>query len=113
METATFEVKATPVGGRVHVNGKDVTPKIGAAEIRIADGQPTTLVLFLNGHGTVEGEGIVEVINPAEADAEVICAFLAGIDPDQLDSDALNGADASMNLTAAMLSTLQRYARGE
>lgn len=113
MDVAKFVVRATPFGAAIEVNGDDISSQVGAAEIRVADGQPTTLTLHHIGEGSIEGEGIVQVVNPEQADADIICSFLAGIDPDQLDNDALNGADASSNVTAALLQTLQRYARGE
>lgn len=113
MDTASFRITARPLGATIVVNGDDVTHKIGVAELRVANGQPTVLTLHQHGDGIIEGEGIVQIVNPAQADADVICEFLAGIDPDQLDSDALSNADASTNLTAVMLKILQRYARGE
>lgn len=113
MDVASFTIKATPFGARIEVNGHDVTDQVGVAEIRVADGQPTTLTLHHIGDGTIEGQGIVQVVDPAQNDADIICGFLAMIDPDQLDSDALADADVSSNLTAAMLATLQRYARGD
>lgn len=113
MEVASFRLEVTPFGGRIHVNGEDVTDRVGIAELRVADGQPSTLTLHHIGEGSIEGEGIVNISNTADDAAEIICGFLESIDPDQLDADALNNADSATNLTAVMLKMLQRYARGE
>lgn len=114
MDVASFKIAASPFGATIEVNGQDITDQVGAAEIRVADGQPTTLTLHHIGDGTIEGQGIVQVVEPSDLDeVDLICSFLAGIDPDQLDNDALNDTDASANLTGAMLAQLQRYARGE
>lgn len=111
MDTARFTIQASPLGGRVQINDIDVTDQIGVCELRIADGQPTVLTLHRAAEGVIEGEGIVQIVH-AQEDADIICDFLDGIDPEQLDQDALNDADASSNLTAAMLEILKRYARG-
>lgn len=112
MEPARFAITATPLGGTITVNGEDVTDLVGIAELRVADGQPTVLTLHHAAEGVIEGEGIVHIVDGPADDGEIICAFLDGIDPAQLDNDALNNADVSTNLTAALLETLKRYARG-
>src|SRR4051812_48902457 len=106
MDTARFTIDAGPLGGRITVNDEDVTDRVGIAELRLANGQPTTLSLHLSGTGTIEGEGVVQILEPRD-DADIICGFLELVDPDELDNDGLNDADAGTNLTAAILKTLQ------
>lgn len=115
MRTSRILIDTTPFGGRIEVNGDDVTDQVGLAEIRVANGQPTTLSLHLLADGKIEGDAVVHVIDhqptPEGIDTDMVVAFLDSIDPDRLDHDALNNADASSNLTAVMLDTLKGYAR--
>lgn len=109
-----FRIDADQIGGRVEVDGEDVTAKLDAAHLRIQANQPTVLMLHLKPgcEGAIEGEGIVEVAVD-RPDAEVICEFLAGIDGAALERAAMNGCDASQSPTAVMLDVLQAWARGE
>lgn len=115
MRTSRILLDLTPFGGRIEVNGDDVTDQVGLAEVRVANGQPTTLSLHLLADGKIEGEGIVHVIDHQPTvegiDVDSVLAFLDSIDPDRLDHDALADTDASSNLTVVMLETLKGYAR--
>lgn len=60
---AKFGIEVLPVGyGRISVNGEDVTERVAGFRLLAAPGEPTLLVLHLNGAGEVTGEGIVQSI---------------------------------------------------
>lgn len=113
-QPVSFKISADQIGGRVEVDGEDVTSKVGSAMVQVQADQPTVLLLHMKPgcEGTIQGEGIVEVATD-RPDADVICEFLSGIDPNTLQSDALNGLDAGQNTTEVMLQVLQSYARGQ
>ncbi len=109
-----FRIDAQPVGGRITINGEDVTDRVAAAELRVGRYDPTVLTLHhLDGAGPIEGEGIVQVVEADDRDdADIICAFLEQIDPVQLEQDALMAQTAAGTLTGPMLQMLCAYARG-
>jgi hypothetical protein len=114
VEAASFRITARPLGGTIIVNGEDVSAKVGVTELRVADGQPTTLTLHQHGDGIIEGEGIVHfVARDDRTDADIISEFLAAVDPEQLDRDLMATADVSTDLNALTLQVLASYARGE
>ncbi len=111
--TARFAIDAQAVGGRIVVNGEDLSNQVVAAELRLAPTSPTALTLHMVPvAGLIEGEGIVQIAAEQPDDAEVICAFLAAVDPTQLEQDALMNPGPSGTLTATMLQVMAGYARG-
>lgn len=110
--SASFRIQALPVGGEVLVNGEDVTDRIAATNIRIGQTEPTVLTLHLTGEGTIEGEGIVHIVDEPTDPASIIAEFLAQVSPDQLEQDALMAHHSDETLTGAMLRVLASYATG-
>lgn len=111
---ATFTLEPDPLGGGpILVNGDNVAPIVTAAQLTIAPGQPTTLDLRVQGHGRIEGEGIVHVATEqtaADAQAEV-ADLLRGLDGDTIWTqmmddptvDLSNPAQAFLNHVADLL----------
>ncbi len=110
--SAHFTIDANQVGGRIIVDGQDVSTQVAAADLRVGTTEPTVLSLHLTAVGRIEGDGIVQVIADPADEADTICAFLAQIDPDQLEQDALMVPGPAGTLTAPMLQVLAGYARG-
>lgn len=115
MQPAAFRIQASPGGGRVEVNGVDVTDQVSAAQVTIGGGATVLTLVAKPSAGSIEGEGIVQVQLPPDerTEAEVICEFLAQVDPALLDKDSLNAHDVSQGLTPVILQVLATYARGE
>ncbi len=114
--TLPFRIAADAVGGRIEVAGEDLSDKVSAVEVRVCVHQPTVVTLHLSPTaGVIEGEGIIQVSAPGDPpdEASIICDFLALVDPDQIERDALRNADASGSLTPIMLRLLAGYARGD
>lgn len=107
MDTAHFQIAATPVGGRVHINGRDVTDEIIAADIRIGSAEPTIVSLHLKAGGdpsVIEGRGVVQVVAGIDTPQTVV-EFLSQVDPGQLEQAALF-LDGAGTLTQKMLAVL-------
>jgi hypothetical protein len=110
---ATFVAELAP--GRVHltVNGQVVQ---GITGLRI-DAQPDAVpTITVRQHAftvRLAGQGVIEVIDPDLDPVDSIVAFLDAIDPDELERQALEGHSMATSMTATMLATLKRWARGE
>ncbi|GEM_PF-7107365 len=110
MEPVPFRIQSDPIGGRIEINGHDITNNIEGVELYVGHDRASILRVYaVPGTGVIEGAALVEQVADT---SEVISAFLEAIDPDELDRDALANADASTNLTATMLTILKHYATG-
>jgi len=89
--TTRFALVAPPTGGpdaSIVIDGQDVTHKVRAFEVAGAVGEVTQVVLWPTvDAGTIEGEGIVAVVDPnlTAADAPEVLAAVA---------DRIRGLDA-------------------
>lgn len=107
---ATFQVLAGATGGRIVVNGQDVTGQVAGARLDLDPRDVPRLTLQLLGAGEVEGEGIVQITRDGQAEA---AAWLAGLDPEALGAEALNRGGFGRSPAAAMLEVLVEWATGE
>lgn len=110
--SAQFRIQALPVGGEVLINGEDVTDRAAATNIRIGKTEPTIVTLHMLGEGTIEGEGIVHIVDDPPDIPQLLSEFLSQVSPDQLEQDALMAANGDESLTGTMLRVLQAYATG-
>lgn len=113
MSTTPFLIEAGPVGGTVTVAGEDVSERVSALSVVMGAQTPTVLTLEMRpGVGRIEGEGIVQV--SSGTDGEAVAEWLEGIDPGQLQADALKAGAVGLGtgLAPALLATLAAYARG-
>ena len=113
MDTAHFQIAAQPVGGRIHINGTDVTGKVGAVEMRLGEAEVTvvTLHLLAGAEGsTIEGRGVVQVVAEGGGRTQVIEEFLATVDPAELEKAAQYRTDLGGTLTQKMLTVLGDWA---
>jgi hypothetical protein len=104
-----FRIHADPVGGKVELDGRDVTDRVAGLRLDMAAGEPTVLTLETRGQGgEIEGEGIVQVQS-----ADGAGAFLAGIDPTTLEKAALERDQwGGGSLAQLMLDQLRDWAAG-
>lgn len=93
MDTARIAIVATPLGGRITINDQDVTDRVAATELRIVDGQPTVLTVHLAAEGTIEGQGIIHIIEPQGSPVELIRGFLDAVDIPALEQRVLETSD--------------------
>ena len=110
-----FRLFPNPVGpGTVEIDGEDVTDRVAGVQVDAAIGQATVVTLHVQAGGVIEGEGIVQVANPSAVDdAEIICDFLANVDPALLEQEAFRRlGPGQVNTTAAALDVLADMARG-
>ena len=111
-----FRLSPNPVGpGTVEIEGDDITDRVAGVQVDAAVGQPTVLTIHVQAGGVIEGDGIVQVANPSDVDdAEIICDFLANVDPALLEQEAFRRlGPGQMNTTAAALAVLADLARGQ
>jgi hypothetical protein len=109
MPPVPFRVHADPIGGRVEVDGQDVTDHVRALHLDVGSNEVSTLVLELvPGTGPIEGVAIVQGI--VGDPAATIVEFLASIDPSDLERQALAG-DLASGVIPAVLEVLARMAR--
>lgn len=114
MPPVPIRIDARPIGHSIEVNGQDVTGMVAAAELHLADNQPSVLTLHLIADGTIEGDAIVRTVEQVPTDdGQAIAGFLDQIDPDELEHIALQTADASCSSTKVMLQVLACWAKGE
>ena len=112
----SFSLSPNPVGpGRVEIDGEDVSDRVAGVQVDAAVGQPTVLTIHVQAGGVIEGDGVVQVANPSEIDdAEIICGFLANVDPALLEQEAFRRlGPGQMNTTASALAVLADMARGQ
>lgn len=112
--SAHFEVIAGEVGGRLFIDGVDVSDRVDAIRVDVGRLDPTTVtVLHRPGTAAIEGEAIIHVHEPA-ADtnpADAVVEFLARVDAASLEHAALMAHTAGRSLTEQMLATLADWAR--
>jgi hypothetical protein len=93
----------------VEIGGRDVSRQIQALRFDAAGREAPRLTLQLvPGAGPIEG--VAEVQVATEDPKAVILDFLDQIDPDRLQSEALQGADVSAGVIVAALGVLRRWA---
>lgn len=107
---APITITTTPGYADITVDGHPV-PAITAFRLEQATDEIARLTIWqYAGAGRVEGDAIVYVVDPdADNPTHVITDFLASIDPDQLERDALARADLGGSVTAAILAQLAAY----
>lgn len=111
MKPVPFRIHADPLGGNIEIDGTDLTEHVAAFDLHVGQTEPSILSLHLiPGHGPIQGEALIHIADDSDP-GDLICAFLDTIDPGELDQHALNNADASSNLTEAMIATLKQWAR--
>lgn len=113
MDTAHIQITAQPVGGRVKVNGRDITDDIVAATFRLGQAEPTVLSVHMKAGADptiIEGRGIVQVVADGIDPAQAIVEFLSQIDPAEIEQAALMRDDLGHgNVTAKVLAiTIER-----
>lgn len=98
-------------GTKIEIDGKPVLNATSIA-VKTAIGEVTKVYVEMLGEGTVEGEGIVHVVRDGTADS--IAAWLAQIDPDELEKATLErfGLLGDGSVGASMLEVLGRWAGG-
>lgn len=112
-EPVPYKITTGAVGGRLVIDGEDVTDRVDAFGLRVGRTEPTVLSLHLiPGAGDIEGEGLVHVVADPRDEADIICEFLAQIDPGMLEADVLQRNDVGGSFTGPMLEQLAAYARG-
>ena len=107
MDTAHFQIAASPVGGRIRVNGDDLTSKVARVHVDLGQAEPTVLTLQLLAGvdpSSIEGRGIVHVATDVDR-AQAIVEFLSQVDPGQLEQAALF-LEGAGTLTQKMLAVL-------
>lgn len=111
MTISKFELNVGATGqGSVVLDGVDISAKVTGLSLVSRPREVTKLTLELVADGPVEGFGEVLVVRSSET----LTAFLANIDPDELEQAALArlGGLGDGSLTAAMLTVLAEWADG-
>lgn len=109
MSIASFSVTAGATGTRqVVINGVDLSDQVGGLGVVCRHGTVTKLTVELFGDGPIEGLGDVTIVRGAAP----LAAFLANIDPEELERVALSRLEGlgDGNLTRAMLAVLAEWA---
>lgn len=89
---ATFEIAATPIPqqSKIVVNGEDVSTRLAGYRLEGIVGGVTTLSLFLTAvAGTIEGQGVVQVVADGQDQRQAVAEFLANLDGEELQRSAL------------------------
>ena len=111
MSFATFNLVLRPrlADSEVTVNGETVD-NVRALRLDHTDREFPTLSLVLDREGVLEGDGVVQVSN-GQTQADAVLTFLDGLDPDQLERDALEGVGMGEATTGQLfLNALRKYA---
>lgn len=119
METGLHTLAIAPAGAgaySVSLDGVDVSTAVSGIDLQFRSGQPAAALIALSPQADVsafEGLARVEVAEPS-AGTEVE-DFLAAIDPEILESEALAnlGLGDGGSMAGAFLTVLQRWARGD
>ena len=112
MKFATFNIEA-PVagrGGKIIVNGEDISDRVNAFRLTSSINEITVLQLSLiKVEGTIEGEGIVQVGVDADLD-KVLASFKA----DEIEQEALSRLSwgDGATLTSVIIELLRERVRG-
>lgn len=111
MALVRFELDLTPGGGRVVVDGVDVSDRVAGVRVDAGVDQIPHVLLELAGEGTIEGVGVVETASTF--DPAGVVAFLEALDPESVEKAAGDGLGwGEGNYTVALLDYLKRLARG-
>jgi hypothetical protein len=110
--TVRFRADVDVVGqGEVHVDETPVTDQIRAFRVEAGGDEPTRIVVELRpGASALDVEGKLHVIATEPTDG--ILNWLATIDADELERDALNLGDMGTPIGETFLTVLKRYAGG-
>lgn len=66
MQISTFESEVHAVGGRLSVNGEDITDQLVGWDVSVRPGQPTQLTLYaIPGEGMVGGVATTTALRPS------------------------------------------------
>ncbi|HVX18685.1 MAG TPA: hypothetical protein VHA73_11695 [Acidimicrobiales bacterium] len=93
-----FRLDLAPVAGTIEIDGVDVTSLVEAVEVFSAVNQPTRLVVHRTAQGSVEGDGVVQVIDPMGAADK-----LRSLDASEVERLALTRAGPGTNHTRLVL----------
>ena len=112
---STWQIRAGVSGrGHVMVNDVDLSDRVTGLAMVARSGELPKLTLELRGEGTLEGEGIVDVIRDARPEdlRAAVLEWLSEIDPDQLAEEAMREAPMTASPVELVLAALQRMAAG-
>lgn len=103
-----FVIYAEGVGGRVEIDGEDVTARVAAIDLHISDTEPSVLTLHHKpGTGSVEGEAIIRLVAYDQTPADLIRAFLDSVDPGALEQTVTETMDWATSTGEAFLAALK------
>lgn len=108
---ATFSIDTQIGKARIVVNDQDISTSTKGfrVEMTVDDPVPVLTVQRLAMAGTIEGQGIVQVIDGATS-TQAIAEFLADLDPAEVERRALDGHDMSRSLTADIIAIISEMA---
>jgi hypothetical protein len=109
-EKAHLELDATGIS-RLTIGGRDVTDAVRALRLEAERGQVTMLTIALQAEVDADAAGIIQAAPDSRAFLDQLDEFLAGLDPDQLERDALAGAEFDETAGRLFIAALRRYAR--
>lgn len=117
MGLAQVTISATPGGGKVVVDGVDLSGVVQAVQLNGAAHQVPQVILQLMATADVSALADVVAVRQQDVDGEAIAGFLSAIDPEQLEKDVLEGmgllqGDGETSFTAALLKRLAVIAKG-
>ena len=93
-----FRLDLAPVAGTIEIDGVDVTSLVEAVEAFSAANQPTRLVVYRTAQGSIEGDGVVQAVDPMGAADK-----LRSLDASDVERVALNRAGPGTNHTRLAL----------
>lgn len=94
-------------GAQIEVDSEDVTDKVAAYRLVQVEGEPAALAIELKPGGTIEGDAIVSAVAPAGA----LIDWLDKVDPDRLESKALDlGQSEGLGVGQSFIAVLKRLA---
>lgn len=112
---ARFALTAMPGAGTITVNGQDLTDSVRRATVVMDRGEVPILMLEMRGTGTVEGEGIVQVVPDGQggvhAVGDAVVEFLEAVDPQALEVEAMALAGLAESPIVGALRALKQAAR--
>lgn len=113
MDAAEFRIDAGPVGARaIVVNGEDVTDRVTAWQVAGRDGSATGLILHVAAGGTIEGQGVVQVVPPDYR--EELASILDHLDPKAVEEKVLEAMQwGDDSVVKATMDYVKGLLRGE
>lgn len=110
-----FKIEAKPVGGRLAVDGEDVSDHVRGVTVQLGVDQPTRVIVELRpgADGVLTGDGVVEVVRNGIV-GEAVAAWLDKIDGATLSRAALDrdGGLEGPDPVEQALKILKEWARG-